>query len=196
MMKVTLGMTAVAIAISGSVLAQERAAGQANDAQVNWAALSTKLNALDTQNKSLAASMVTLQASVTALTTTVNALSSKILVMDGKLTAIAACGAQQKIWNGSSCVTSGSSDLRWQFAGDVPYTHSSNVYTDAQNRAAATPTCTGMIGAKCTTKGQMCLSGVVIDVGITSSYSSGGHNGSPSTSYGASTTQGVVVCGE
>jgi hypothetical protein len=97
--------------LAGTALAQERAAGQAYDAQVNWAALSTQLNALKTQNQALAASITTMQTSLTNLTTTVNALSSKVLVMDSKLTAIATCGAQQKYWNGSACVTAGADSL-------------------------------------------------------------------------------------
>lgn len=76
--------------LAGPVFAQERTAGQANDAQVNWAALSAKLDALDTQNRAIAVSVATLQ-------TSVNGINSK-------LDAIAACGAQQKVWTGSDCV--------------------------------------------------------------------------------------------
>lgn len=74
-----------------SAIAQERAAGQANDAQVNWTALSAKLDAIDHQNKAIAASVTTLQGSVNGINT--------------KLDAIAACGAQQKVWNGTGCAT-------------------------------------------------------------------------------------------
>jgi hypothetical protein len=77
--------------LAGSALAQERAAGQANDAQVNWSILSAKLDAIDNQNKAIAASVVTLQTSVNGINT--------------KMDAIAACGAQQKVWNGTGCVT-------------------------------------------------------------------------------------------
>lgn len=107
----SLTLVTVLTLLAASAVAQERAAGQANDAQVNWTALSTQLNALKTQNQALAASMVTLQGSVTTLTTTVNALSSKVLVMDSKLTAIATCGAQQKYWNGAACVAAGAGSL-------------------------------------------------------------------------------------
>lgn len=97
--------------LTATAVAQERTAGQAYDAQVNWSTLMTKLNALDTQNKALALSLTALQTSVTNLTTTVNALSSKVLVMDNKLSAIAACGAQQKYWNGAACVAAGAASL-------------------------------------------------------------------------------------
>jgi len=46
-----------ALGLNATAQAQERSAGQAYDAQVNWAALSNKLDLLDSQNKMLAAAM-------------------------------------------------------------------------------------------------------------------------------------------
>jgi hypothetical protein len=90
-MRYFLSLAALASLAALPLAAQERAAGQANDAQVNWSALSAKLNAIDNQNKALAASLATLQTSVNGI--------------NGKLDAIAACGAQKKVWTGSGCIT-------------------------------------------------------------------------------------------
>lgn len=88
-MRYFLSLVALASLTALPLAAQERAAGQANDAQVNWSALSAKLNAIDSQNRALSASLATLQTSVNGI--------------NGKLDAIAACGGQKKVWNGSGC---------------------------------------------------------------------------------------------
>lgn len=184
MMKLVLGTAVLAVVMSGSALAQERAAGQANDAQVNWSALSAKLDAIDHQNKAIAASVTTLQGSVNGINT--------------KLDAIAACGAQQKVWNGTGCVDYGSG-LRWVANGVVTWAHSNNVYTNRQRKAAATPTCTANLGTKCSTRGQSCLSGTIANM----TFSSGGvtSGGSPNSSRSpetipasASWDQGLALC--
>lgn len=49
-----LVMVGAMVAAAASGMAQERAAGQANDAQVNWSALSSQIGLVSTQNKILA----------------------------------------------------------------------------------------------------------------------------------------------
>jgi outer membrane murein-binding lipoprotein Lpp len=106
-----LSLTALCAA-STVALAQERTAGQAHDAQVNWSTLSTKIDEVNTQNKAIAASVTKLQTDVTKLQGDVNALSGRvdaavnsINTINSKLGNIAVCGAQGKAWNGSGCVS-------------------------------------------------------------------------------------------
>lgn len=56
------GMAIAMLAVAVSAHAQERTAGQSHDAQVNWEVLTTRLDALDTQNKALASTLTKMQA--------------------------------------------------------------------------------------------------------------------------------------
>lgn len=103
-MRPTFCLALLAALAAPGAHAQERTAGQTYDAQVNWSALATKIDAVSAQNKALAASMKTLQETLTTLTTTVDALSSKVVLLDSKMSAIATCGAQKTYWNGTRCV--------------------------------------------------------------------------------------------
>lgn len=106
-MKRQLGIGAlVALVGWSSAWAQERTAGQAYDAQVNWSALSSKLDLVINQNKVLA--------------TTVTALSKEVDSLSAKLDAAAACGKQQKLWTGSGCANVPSGAMPTY--GQVPYT--------------------------------------------------------------------------
>lgn len=85
-MKSLLSLLVAALLLAGAAWAQERTAGQAYDAQVNWASLKNSIDLVNTQNKAIAA--------------TVTAISAK-------LDAIAACGARQQLWDGAGCVDAG-----------------------------------------------------------------------------------------
>jgi hypothetical protein len=76
--------------LAAAAHAQERTAGQAYDAQVNWASLKNSIDLVSTQNKAMAAA--------------VEVISDKLDAMSGKIDAIARCGSQKKLWNGSGCV--------------------------------------------------------------------------------------------
>lgn len=97
--------------LAAPAMAQERTAGQANDAQVNWSALRTGIDKVDTQNKALSASF-------TALNTLVNKLLN--------------CNQQQMFYNGTKCVgpVLGSDTLKtYAFAINANNTSGSKTYT-------------------------------------------------------------------
>jgi hypothetical protein len=100
--------------------AQERAAGQTQDAQLNWSTLSNQFTQVDTQNKALA--------------TTV--------------TAIINCNKQGKMWNGSSCQNPNSNsdsvlsgNYAWYGYGYVPLSKNSNLSNAGCYSSAASAAC-------------------------------------------------------
>lgn len=56
-MKTTFFLLMALLALPLAAIAQERSAGQANDAQVNWAALKNSIDLVSSQNKALAATV-------------------------------------------------------------------------------------------------------------------------------------------
>lgn len=61
-MKLHIILAALAVMAAGSAAAQERSAGQAYDAQVNWASLKGMFDKIDAQNKVLAATLAQVSA--------------------------------------------------------------------------------------------------------------------------------------
>jgi hypothetical protein len=57
----TLGLVLACTVLVTAASAQERSAGQANDAQVNYSALSNQISAVNTQNQILAATLTKIQ---------------------------------------------------------------------------------------------------------------------------------------
>lgn len=136
--------------------AQERAAGGAVETQMTWSALSAQIKTTGT----------------------------KIDAANARIDQIILCGKQGKVYtpgvpgaDANGCGPAGG--LRWVANGGVNYKHSNNPFKDKKARLAATPTCTGSIGAKCTTKGQTCLSGAIIGVTLSGGGQTSG--GSPNS---------------
>jgi len=86
----TLMLTAMACGVAFAAAAQERSAGQTYDAQTNWSALKAQIDMLLNQNKLIAAS--------------IDSLTTQVGGVDDKIDSIGNCGAQGKLWNGSTCV--------------------------------------------------------------------------------------------
>lgn len=109
MKKSSLPLVAAALVLTVTAHAQERTAGQAYAAQVNWSALKSGIDQVSAQNKALAASMAVLQDSMDKL--------------DAKVGAIAACGAQGKVWNGKNCTNTTGATPQAQVATFTVPTH-------------------------------------------------------------------------
>lgn len=184
-MKSTVAWMAMGLLAAGSALAQERSAGQAYDAQTNWAALKGMFDKIDNQNKAIAA--------------TLTAISDK-------LDAIGGCGKQQKLWDGTACVDAAATTQ----AGSV--SRSGNVYNNGPQAVhvtfakpfAVTPKVT--VGLSGFTKGIAgnagCNAGFAValsaptnvtktgfDVVLTTTGStSGGHHNEDCVAYGLTNT--------
>jgi hypothetical protein len=91
---------AICLLLAGSATAQERAASQNYDAQVNWSALSTKIGQVDTQNKTLATT-ITAMANCNKVGKFWNGSGC---IDPAAVSSITNCGNSGKLWNGSSCV--------------------------------------------------------------------------------------------
>lgn len=146
-----------ALALPVAVLAQERTAGQAYDAQVNWASLKSSIDMVSNQNKAIAA--------------TVTAIGEK-------LDAIEACGKQGKIWNGSGCADAGGDLEVGTFSETNVYgggcrTMGNKVFCSTFEPASASD-------AYCKGKGYDAL---VSNVCSSRTVAGGGNHDSPSYSY-------------
>lgn len=137
---------ALPLAAAFSAHAQERSAGQSYDAQINWGALNAKIDTFSNLTKTIA--------------TRVDDMSTTLSLVSGTTTDIVACGKQNKIWNGATCVTPPSyKTVIGQIAYPVPHHSGYSAAQACQNAgyegiSSLAPTYSG--GAQQNCNGQDC----------------------------------------
>jgi len=120
----TLPLIIAALMLAAAAHAQERSAGQSYDAQTNWAALKSSIDALAAQNKLIAQ--------------TVDAISSKTDAINTKMDAVADCGKQYKIWNGTACVSAWPAKLQTKTYSVAACSGSNDGFCQAKGYDSAT----------------------------------------------------------